>query len=157
MSAQADSRTADFDDLGYGYAHGNDHGSDHGHGDGHGHGHDDDHPAPGARHGSFRDYLIGFALSVVLTAIPFWIVMDNVFRSPTVAVVVLMIFAVVQIVVHMVYFLHMNTASEGGWTILALIFTLILVVITLTGSLWIMHHLNTNMMPMTHHQARSLP
>ena len=55
--------------------------------------------------------------------------------------------AAVQIVVHMIYFLHMNTKSEGGWTMLALLFTLVLVVITLSGSLWVMYHLNTNMMP----------
>jgi cytochrome o ubiquinol oxidase subunit IV len=108
-------------------------------------------------HGSFSDYLIGFALSVVLTAIPFWIVMDNVFREPKVAAAVLMVFAFVQIIVHMVYFLHMNTNSEGGWTVLALIFTVVLVVITLTGSLWIMHHLDSNMMPMSPHQARNMP
>ena len=52
-----------------------------------------------------------------------------------------------QIVVHMIYFLHMNTKSEGGWTMMALIFTLILVVIVLTGSIWVMYHLNANMMP----------
>lgn len=132
--------------------HAFDHAHDQSHGHDHGHGHESSH------HGSFRDYLIGFGLSVVLTAIPFWIVMDNVFRSPTVAAFVIMAFAVVQIVVHMVYFLHMNTASEGGWTVLALIFTVILVVITLTGSLWVMHHLDSNMMPgMTPHQARQMP
>jgi cytochrome o ubiquinol oxidase operon protein cyoD len=117
------------------------------------HAHDD----ASSHHGSFKDYLIGFALSVVLTAIPFWIVMDNVFREAGVAAVVILIFAVVQIVVHMVYFLHMNTKSEGGWTMLALIFTAVLVVITLTGSLWVMHHLNTNMMPMSPEQMRHMP
>jgi cytochrome o ubiquinol oxidase operon protein cyoD len=132
--------------------HAFDHAHDQSHGHDHGHGHESSH------HGSFRDYLIGFGLSVVLTAIPFWIVMDNVFRDPKVAAIVLLLFAVVQIVVHMVYFLHMNTKSEGGWTVLALIFTAILVVIALTGSLWIMHHLDTNMMPdMTPHQARHMP
>ncbi len=132
--------------------HAFDHAHDQSHGHDHGHGHESSH------HGSFRDYLIGFGLSVVLTAIPFWIVMDNVFRSPTVAAFVIMAFAVVQIVVHMIYFLHMNTQSEGGWTVLALIFTVILVVITLTGSLWVMHHLDSNMMPgMTPHQARQMP
>lgn len=116
----------------------------------HGAGHHgaDEHPGAGARHGSFKDYLIGFGLAVVLTAIPFWIVMDNVFRDPKTAAVVILLFAFVQIVVHMVYFLHMNTRSEGGWTILALIFTSVLVVITLTGSLWVMAHLDENMMPM---------
>ena len=52
-----------------------------------------------------------------------------------------------QIVVHMIYFLHMNAKSEGGWNMLSLMFTLVLVVITLSGSLWVMYHLNTNMMP----------
>jgi cytochrome o ubiquinol oxidase operon protein cyoD len=47
----------------------------------------------------------------------------------------------------MVYFLHMNTRSEDGWSIMALVFTLILVVIVLIGSLWIIYHLNANMMP----------
>jgi cytochrome o ubiquinol oxidase operon protein cyoD len=41
----------------------------------------------------------------------------------------------------------MNAKSEGGWTLLALIFTLVLVVIALSGSLWVMYHLNENMMP----------
>lgn len=122
------------------------------------HGHDDHHGDAGSHHGSFKDYLIGFTLSIVLTAIPFWIVMDNVFREPIVAAVVILVFAAVQIVVHMVYFLHLNTKSEGGWTVLALIFTAILVVITLSGSLWIMTHLDNNMMPgMSPQQARQLP
>ncbi|MGN5484581.1 cytochrome o ubiquinol/quinol oxidase subunit IV, partial [Campylobacter coli] len=65
--------------------------------------------------------------------------------------------AAVQIVVHMVFFLHMNSRSEGGWTMLALIFTLVLVVITLSGSLWVMYHLNHNMMPMSVHDMRNMP
>ena len=101
-----------------------------------------------AGHGSLKGYLTGFGLSVVLTAIPFWLVMDHVISdSRTVALLVLAI-GICQIVVHMVYFLHMNTKSEGGWTMLALIFTIVLVTITLSGSIWIMYHLNGNMMPM---------
>ena len=67
---------------------------------------------------------------------------------------IVMAFAVVQIVVHMIYFLHMNSKSEGGWTMLALIFTIIVVVIALAGSLWVMYHLNTNMMPATHDMSQ---
>jgi cytochrome o ubiquinol oxidase operon protein cyoD len=107
----------------------------------HGH-HDEAEP-----HGSLKGYVIGFALSVVLTAIPFWLVMGGVFASPTATAIVVLGFAIVQIVVHMVFFLHMNARSEGGWTMLALIFTIIIVVIALTGSLWVMYHLNVNMMP----------
>ncbi len=98
-------------------------------------------------HGSRKGYLTGFILSVILTAIPFWLVMDHVVTDSRVTEGLIMAFALVQIVVHMVYFLHMNTRSEGGWTMLALIFTLVMVVITLVGSLWIMYHLNDNMMP----------
>ena len=102
----------------------------------------------GHSHGSLRSYLTGFALSVVLTAVPFWLVMSGALGSTQATVLAIMAFALVQIVVHMVFFLHMNTKSQGGWTMMALIFTLILVVITLSGSLWVMYHLNANMMPM---------
>jgi cytochrome o ubiquinol oxidase operon protein cyoD len=108
-------------------------------------------------HGTHATYLIGFALSVFLTAIPFWLVMGDVFRSPQVAGVVIMAFAAMQIVVHMIYFLHMNTKSEQGWNMLALIFTVVIVVITLAGSLWVMYHLNTNMMPMSQEQMSNMP
>lgn len=102
--------------------------------------------ASGEAHGTRRDYLIGFGLSVVLTAIPFALVMLGQLDKQTTALLV-MGAALVQIVVHMVFFLHMNTKSEGGWTFMALVFTAVLVVITLAGSLWVMHHLNANMMP----------
>lgn len=122
----------------------------------HVHGHGDGHPM-GEAHGSFRDYVTGFVLSVILTAIPFWLVMGEVLPSKTATVAVILVFAVVQILVHMVYFLHMNTRSEGGWNMLALIFTLVLVVITLAGSIWVMYHMNTNMMPSSAHEMRTGP
>ncbi|MGA2778829.1 MAG: cytochrome o ubiquinol oxidase subunit IV [Steroidobacteraceae bacterium] len=100
-----------------------------------------------ASHGSLRSYLTGFILSVFLTAIPFWLVMSGVLDSKIATEVAITTFAIVQITVHMVYFLHMNTRSEDGWSIMALMFTLILVVIALVGSLWIIYHLNANMMP----------
>ena len=117
---------------------------------------DHDHTHGGAAHGSLKGYLIGFVLSVILTAIPFWMVMTGAIDNKQATAIVIMAFAVVQIVVHMVFFLHMNTASEGGWSMLALIFTLILVVIVLTGSLWVMYHLNANMMPGLH-DMREMP
>lgn len=128
----------------------NDH-AHHGH-DHHGHDHGD-----GASHGSFKGYMIGFVLSIILTAIPFWLVMGGVLDSKLFTAVLVMGIGVVQIVVHMVYFLHMNTRSEGGWTMMALIFTLIIVGIALAGSLWVMHHLNANMMPMTHEMMKNMP
>jgi cytochrome o ubiquinol oxidase operon protein cyoD len=104
-------------------------------------------PGHGASHGSLRSYLTGFILSVILTAIPFWLVMTGVLDSKIATELAITTLAVAQITVHMVYFLHMNTRSEDGWSILALVFTIILVVIALVGSLWIIYHLNANMMP----------
>jgi cytochrome o ubiquinol oxidase subunit IV len=117
-------------------------------------GHDED---DGASHSTFKGYMTGFVLAVVLTAIPFYLVMGKVFESSTTTAVVVLGFAAVQIVVHMIYFLHMNTRSQGGWTLLALLFTLVLVVITLSGSLWVMYHLNHNMMPAQMHDMRNMP
>ena len=121
------------------------------HGDDHHH-HEDDAP-----HGSLYDYVVGFVLSVILTAIPFWLVMGEVFDNKLVTAVLIMAFAAVQIVVHMVCFLHMNPRSEGGWTIMALIFTLVIVAIMLAGSFWVMHHLNVNMMPMSPEMMKNMP
>lgn len=106
-----------------------------------------DHGHDGAPHSTVRGYLIGFVLSVILTAIPFWLVMDHVIAGTGTTIFVILTFAVVQVFVHMIYFLHLNAKSEGGWNLLALMFTLVLLVIMLAGSLWVMHHLNVNMMP----------
>ncbi|MCC3263519.1 cytochrome C oxidase subunit IV family protein, partial [Paenibacillus polymyxa] len=78
------------------------HGGHHGH-DGHD-GHNDDDAA--AAHGTFKSYMTGFVLAAILTAIPFWLVMDRVIDSSRVTGLVILAFAVVQIVVHIVYFLH---------------------------------------------------
>lgn len=120
------------------------------------HDHHDAHFDDGIPHVSAREYLNGFVLSVVLTAIPFALVMTKTISNSTLAAVVILLFAAVQIVVHMVYFLHMNTKSEGGWNLLALVFTAVLVIIVLSGSLWVMHHLNTNMMP-GQHEMQDMP
>jgi len=115
------------------------------HHDGHGHGQDHGH-------GSYASYIRGFLLSVVLTAIPFGLVMAGGFDSRALTAVTVIGFAVAQILVHMVCFLHMNGKQEEGWTMLSTIFTVVVVVILLAGSLWVMYHMNTNMMPQMDHQ-----
>jgi cytochrome o ubiquinol oxidase operon protein cyoD len=115
-----------------------------GQGHGHGHEHGDGYPVA-----TLRDYLTGFGLSVILTAIPFWLVMSGVIENKTVTAILIMLMAAVQIVVHMIYFLHMNAKAESGWTLMSLIFTVMVLAIALTGSMWIMYHLKVNMMPPT--------
>jgi len=119
--------------------------------------HHDAHGEDDGPHATLKGYVTGFVLSVILTAIPFWIVMAKVFPSSGTTALVILAFAAVQIVVHMIYFLHMNTKVEAGWSMLAMVFTLVLVVITLSGSLWVMYHLKHNMMPMSPQQMRNAP
>ncbi|WP_426112846.1 cytochrome o ubiquinol oxidase subunit IV [Massilia sp. PWRC2] len=115
------------------------------HDHGHGHGHDDHGSA--VPHSTLNGYITGFVLAVILTAIPFYLVMAGVIKNSSTLGLVLLGLAAVQIVVHMIYFLHMNSKVEQGWSMLAMLFTVMLVGIMLSGSIWVMHNMNQNMMP----------
>ena len=119
------------------------------------HGHHDD--TLHAHTGSLRGYLTGFVLAAILTIIPFWLVMGHVIESRQATIIIVLALAAIQIVVHMIFFLHLDTRSENGWNMLALIFTAVLVVITLSGSIWVMYHLNHNMMPSMMQDMSSRP
>lgn len=105
-----------------------------------------DRPETEHAHGSRRGYLIGFGLSVVLTALPFWLTMTGVLDA-TITITLVTLLAFAQIIVHTIFFLHVNAKAEGGWTLMALVFTAVMVIIVISGSLWIMYHLHENMMP----------
>jgi cytochrome o ubiquinol oxidase operon protein cyoD len=57
----------------------------------------------------------------------------------------------------MILFLHMDNKSEGGWNMMALVFTIVVLIITMSGSLWVMYNMNTNMMPMSVEDMRQMP
>jgi cytochrome o ubiquinol oxidase operon protein cyoD len=98
--------------------------------------------------GTLRGYLTGFGLAAILTAIPFWLVMGHVIQNRLLLILLVLGLGALQIVVHIVFFLHLDTRSEGGWNMLAFIFTVVLVVIVLGASIWVMYAENANMMPM---------
>jgi cytochrome o ubiquinol oxidase subunit IV len=100
----------------------------------------------GAAHGSVKSYLTGFLLSAVLTFIPFALVMSGAWPAATIIPICIAL-GVAQIIVHLVYFLHMNGASTQSWNMAAFVFTLLIVAILVAGSLWVMYHLDVNMMP----------
>ena len=103
----------------------------------------------GESHASVKSYMIGFVLSIILTAIPFSLVIDAAhygFTAETVLAAVLML-AVVQVFVHVVYFLHMDRSAEQRWNVVAFAFTVMILVIVVSGSVWIMHNANANMEP----------
>lgn len=108
------------------------------------HGHGDGHEMEGF---TLRTYLTGFVLAAVLTAIPFWIVMTGAIATAGTAKAVVVAFAIAQIIVQTATFLHVNARAQGGWTLIAYVFTAVLLLITIAGSVWIVYHLNANMMP----------
>jgi cytochrome o ubiquinol oxidase subunit IV len=93
-----------------------------------------------------RGYLIGLALATALTAASFWAASSHLIYGPGVPVA-LITFAVAQMGVHLVFFLHITTDPDNTNNTLALAFGVLIVLLVVVGSLWIMTHLNNNMMP----------
>ncbi|MFC4820198.1 cytochrome o ubiquinol oxidase subunit IV [Dokdonella ginsengisoli] len=93
-----------------------------------------------------RGYVIGLAISVLLTAASFLLIHDTFLWKPAIPIA-LGVLAVAQMGIHLVFFLHLNTGPDNTNNILALAFGVLIVAIVVSGSLWIMSHLNHNMMP----------
>ena len=89
-------------------------------------------------------YLIGFVLAVILTAIPFYVVMTQAL-PPQRALLVIGIAAILQVLVHLRFFLHLNFASTPKENLLAIVFAAVLIFIMVGGSFWIMFDLHTRM------------
>lgn len=94
------------------------------------------HQAAAAAHGSLKSYLVGFVLSVILTAIPFWMVMSGAF-SRSFATTGIVIAALVQIIVHLKFFLHLDFTKEGRINTMSFIFTALITVMLVGLSIWI--------------------
>jgi cytochrome o ubiquinol oxidase subunit IV len=99
----------------------------------------------GASRGSLKSYLTGFVLALILTAIPFALVMRGTLSSVT-ALAAIFSAAFVQILVHLHYFLHLDTSSAARWNVLAMIFTILIMILFVGGGLWIMWTLHYRMM-----------
>lgn len=106
--------------------------------------------APGADEADdpLHSYLVGFALACGLTLASFGLAKTGLIWEPAIPVV-LMVLAVAQMGVHLVFFLHLGSGPDQTNNIMALAFGLLIVALVLVGSLWIMAHLNGTMMPMS--------
>ena len=92
-------------------------------------------------------YLTGLGLAILLTATSFFIAGTDLVWEPSIPVA-LVVLAIAQMGVHLVFFLHITTGADNTNNVLALAFGLLIVFLVIGGSLWIMAHLNHNMMPM---------
>jgi cytochrome o ubiquinol oxidase operon protein cyoD len=99
----------------------------------------------GASHVSTGKYMIGFGLAIVLTLISFGIVAAGT-RPISVAVVGLVIAAVIQILVHLHYFLHLDRSKEKQWDFISIAFTALILVIFIAGTVWVIFSLNSRLM-----------
>ncbi len=92
-------------------------------------------------------YVVGLALASGLTAVSFYITRGNLFWPPSIPTA-LIVLAIAQMGVHLVFFLHITSGPDGTNNVLALAFGVLIVFLIIAGSLWIMANLNHNMLPM---------
>ena len=106
--------------------------------------------APGTPHSNILSetvaYLIGLALALVLTGVSFWVASTSVLWGPGVAVG-LVVLAIAQMGVHLVFFLHITSGPDNTNNVLALAFGVLIVLLVMIGTIWIMTHMDANMMP----------
>ena len=104
--------------------------------------------APGEPHDSMISetmaYVIGLALALILTGISFWVASTSVLWGPGVATG-LVVLAIAQMGVHLVFFLHITSGPDNTNNVLALAFGVLIVFLVMIGTIWIMAHMNTNM------------
>jgi cytochrome o ubiquinol oxidase operon protein cyoD len=106
--------------------------------------------APGEPHdkllSEISSYLIGLVLALVLTATSFYVASTSLLWGPGIAVG-LVVLAIAQMGVHLVFFLHITSGPDNTNNVLALAFGVLIVVLIMTGTLWIMANLAANMGP----------
>jgi cytochrome o ubiquinol oxidase operon protein cyoD len=106
--------------------------------------------APGSPHDSMISetisYVVGLGLALVLTGISFWVASTSALWGPGVAVG-LVVLAIAQMGVHLVFFLHITSGPDNTNNVLALAFGVLIVFLVMIGTIWIMAHMNVNMAP----------
>jgi cytochrome o ubiquinol oxidase subunit IV len=93
-----------------------------------------------------RSYLLGLGLAVLLTAASFWAASTHLIYGPGISVAIVVL-AVAQMGIHLVFFLHITTDPDNTNNVLALSFGILIACLVIFGSLWIMANLNHNMLP----------
>ena len=103
--------------------------------------------APGAPHDSMLSetvsYVIGLALALGLTAVSFWVASTSALWGPGVATG-LVVLAIAQMGIHLVFFLHITSGPDNTNNVLALAFGVLIVFLVMVGTIWIMAHMNMN-------------
>lgn len=103
--------------------------------------------APGQPHDTMISetisYIVGLGLALLLTGVSFWVASTSVLWGPGVAVG-LVVLAIAQMGVHLVFFLHITSGPDNSNNVLALAFGVLIVFLVMIGTIWIMAHMNMN-------------
>lgn len=97
------------------------------------------------QHGSVRSYTIGFIASLILTGTAFWVVERAGNSSSQEIIATIFILAIMQLIVQLIFFLHLGREEKPRLNLMVFSFMLLVVGIIVGGSLWIMSNLNYNM------------
>jgi cytochrome o ubiquinol oxidase operon protein cyoD len=104
--------------------------------------------APGQPHDSILSetlsYVLGLGVALILTGVAFWVASTSALWGPGVAVG-LVVLAIAQMGVHLVFFLHITSGPDNTNNVLALAFGVLIVLLVMIGTIWIMAHMNANM------------
>lgn len=98
------------------------------------------------KHGTYKSYVVGFIWSIVLTLAAYFLVVEHIFTGWTLGLVIGAL-SIVQVVIQLLYFLHLGDEPKPYWNLIVFSFMVLVVVILVAGSLWIMYNLNYRMMP----------
>ncbi len=96
-------------------------------------------------HGTYRSYIIGFVLSIVLTLAAYFLVTEHVLAGWTLIFAIIGL-SIVQVLVQLLFFLHLGQESKPYWNLISFLFMVLVVGIVVAGSLWIMYNLDERVM-----------
>ncbi len=96
--------------------------------------------------GTVKGYLLGFVVSALLTWLAYFLVAKHI-STGTMLILLTIGLAFAQMIVQFIYFLHLGSESRPRWNLIVFLFMLLVLVVIVGGSLWIMYHLNYQMMP----------
>ena len=97
-------------------------------------------------HGTLKSYLIGFFISLILTSLSFFLVINR-FFSKQILIYVVVGLGLLQAIIQIIFFLHIGQEKKPRLAMASLFFAILILFIIVAGSLWIMHDLNNRVMP----------
>jgi cytochrome o ubiquinol oxidase subunit IV len=98
----------------------------------------------GASYGTYKSYIIGFGLSIAFTLLSFYMVAYS-NKPPETLYILVGLLAIAQFSIQTIFFLHLNPRSNSSWNLISFLFTVLMTVVLVIGTMWIMYNLYEKM------------